>query len=384
MLGSVLLAGCTSAAERVDTGSEPASSEKSSRSEADEPDGDGLATAEVPVAVMGVGLATVAPARSVDSKGIVQRKQLLISDLDRSSEVRVDVETINNYVQPLAGDGDADSIALLVQTCNAGVFIDRIECPGPAFGVVVAKRSSDSSAEPRELPLGVPTDVYRSVSVASGNVTSLRVSTADALGDGSFPSGTPIPKVRVDVVRSVDGKEFEVVSSRSTNNLEPCLTSDGAAWDVDADGGAIVRLDPASVEWAPVDGISAGPLTSISCGAASVAVLDPASRTVSVVPAREPDRGVKLSTPGSFWPSEQTAIPDVARRVGIDPVTDRPFSVVPVANGETELLVWDADGAPSSSARLAPGVESWLPVAGGAFWRSGSSSTASIERVGDK
>lgn len=66
MVGSVLLAGCTGTAERVDTGSEPASSEKSSRSKADESDGDGLATAEVPVAVIGVGLATAAPARSVD------------------------------------------------------------------------------------------------------------------------------------------------------------------------------------------------------------------------------------------------------------------------------------------------------------------------------
>ncbi len=376
VVGSLLMGGCTAGDEAVNTG-QSATTEGSNSAET-VPWAEGLRTKEGPISILGAGVATLAPARSTSSE-IVQSKNLLVRDLDRSSDSRITIESKATYIQALAGDSDDDSIAVLVSSCNASTFIDDIVCGRISYGVLVAERNKEISVAPRLLPVN-DGQRYRDVAIHSGAITSIRIFMAEAMGDGSFSNRDPIPKITIEVVRSWSGKDFDVVSTRQTSNLEPCLTSDGTAWDLDADSGAVMQLAPDAADWKAVDGLVVKPLSSISCGTDRVAVLDPLARQAHLVSAM----GVvhPLATPDWFWPSAQDAIPNVLQRIIIDPVTGRATSLIPdSATGGSEILVWDEDRTNYSLTYLPQTVSATRTIADGALWNSGDGPEPSITRV---
>jgi hypothetical protein len=340
-----------------------------------------------PAVVNGAGLVAAAPATVPKTAegvrgGTKQSRRLLFKDLEAGSSVHIDVDTQARYITPVAGAADRDRLAVLIRTCSDAVDLGEIvDCGNEAFGVVLSDRRSDSKASVLPLPAGAPSDTFRGLAVDGDRFTTVRISLAEAMGDGSFDPSN-IPAAKIDVLVSSGGEPFRPVASIASTGIEPCVTSDGAVWNIDLRSGAVSRFDPASSAWAVVPALAAKPLSTLACGVDHVALLDSQAHTLSLIDTASISTVVPLQVPDSVWGTGTFAVPTTSVR--FDAVTSTPFVAVPAsATPGVQLVQWDADGTPRGT-RSMPGFESWLPFANDKFWRTAGDQEAQIVEVEEK
>lgn len=370
-----LAVGCGGTDQRVESSAQPDDTKGAAET---------VQQIDPPAVVAGAGLVSAAPATVPTSGtgergGTEQSKRLLFVDLAAGSSIRLEVETAARYITPVAGAVDRDRIGVLLRTCSDGVYSSFVQCGDETFGVMIGDRVADGGAAVLPLPVETSTDTFRGLAMSDNRLTTLRVSTAKGMGDGTFDPTRPAT-ARIDVLVSSDGGPFRSVASQEANGLEPCVTADGAAWNIDAGTGTVSRFDPAQEVWAPVPGLTAKPLSTLSCGSDKVALVDSQARSVLVLGTASPNTAVPLTAPDTFWGAG--AFADATRSVRFDPVTSRPYATVPIdATAETQLVDWNADGSVRATRVLPPGFQSWLPLADGEFWRTTCDREAEVVKV---
>lgn len=368
-------AGCTTADQQVESSALPDQATSSIGS---------IVQIDPPAVVSGAGLVATAPATVPKAAegvrgGTEQSRRLLFEDIEAGASVHVDIDTQARYMTPVAGAVDGDRLAVLLRTCSDGVASSFVQCADEAFGVVVSDRRSDGRTGVLSLPAETATDTFRGLAVAGDRLTTVRVSTQKSMADGSFDASKP-PMAKLDVLVSSGGEAFRPVASVESNGIEPCVTSDGAVWNIDTASGVVSRFDPGSSAWAVVPALVAKPLSSLACGGKRVALLDSQAHTLSLIDAASISKAVPLQVPDSVWGTGAFAGPPASVR--FDAVTSSPFVAVPAgATPGIQLVQWDADGNARDTRSLPPGFESWLPLANGKFWRTAGDREAEIVEV---